>query len=81
MEFFPKLLPVVSSLRIVTMNGDRNNTLLINFLQEELALSPAAISVARKHSETSCGPLPMVLWQFGMISLHQLQQIFDWLEH
>ncbi|MDE5121690.1 MAG: DUF2949 domain-containing protein, partial [Trichodesmium sp. St19_bin1] len=50
------------------MNGDRNNTLLINFLQEELALSPAAISVARKHSEISCGPLPMVLWQFGMIS-------------
>ncbi|ABG53138.1 MAG: DUF2949 domain-containing protein [Trichodesmium sp. St16_bin4-tuft] len=61
------------------MEGDSTTNLLINFLQEELALSPAAISVARKHSETSCGPLPMVLWKLGMISLHQLQQIFDWL--
>ncbi|MDE5091988.1 MAG: DUF2949 domain-containing protein [Trichodesmium sp. St18_bin3_1_1] len=64
---------------MVTMEGDSTTNLLINFLQEELALSPAAISVARKHSETSCGPLPMVLWKLGMISLHQLQQIFDWL--
>ena len=63
------------------MEGDSTTNLLINFLQEELALSPAAISVARKHSETSCGPLPMVLWKLGMISLHQLQQIFDWLEN
>ncbi len=62
------------------MEGDRKTTLFIHFLQEELALSAAAISVARKHSETSCGPLPMILWKFGMISIHQLQQIFDWLE-
>ncbi len=62
------------------MQGDRRTTLLIDFLQEELALSAAAISVARKHSEASCGPLPMILWKFGMISLHQLQQIFDWLD-
>ncbi|MDY7002760.1 MAG: DUF2949 domain-containing protein [Cyanobacteriota bacterium] len=62
------------------MEGDRKTTLFLNFLQEELAISAAAISVARKHSEASCGPLPMILWKFGMISLQQLQQIFDWHE-
>ena len=62
------------------MEREDKNTQFLNFLHEELAISAAAISVARKHSEANCGPLPMILWQFGMISLHQLQQIFDWLE-
>ncbi|MDJ0554070.1 MAG: DUF2949 domain-containing protein [Microcoleaceae cyanobacterium MO_207.B10] len=62
------------------MDGDQKNKQFLNFLQEELAISAASISVARKHSEANCGPLPMILWQFGMISLNQLQQIFDWLE-
>jgi hypothetical protein len=24
--------------------------------------------------------LPMVLWQYGLVTLEQLDQIFDWLE-
>lgn len=64
----------------MTIEGDQKNTQFLNFLHEELAISTAAISVARKHSEANCGPLPMILWQFGMISLKQLQQIFDWLD-
>jgi hypothetical protein len=24
-------------------------------------------------------PIPMLLWQYGFISIHQLQKIFDWL--
>lgn len=62
------------------MESHHKNTQFLNFLQEELAISAAAISVAKKHSEAYCGPLPMILWQYGMISIKQLQQIFDWLE-
>ena len=25
--------------------------------------------------------LPIVLWQYGLVTLHQLEQIFDWLEN
>ncbi|MEM9213776.1 MAG: DUF2949 domain-containing protein [Cyanobacteria bacterium P01_F01_bin.150] len=50
------------------------------FLQEELALSPASIVLALRHSQQDPGPLPMILWQYGLITLEQLDRIFDWLE-
>ena len=52
---------------------------LINFLQEQLALSPLVIAMALRLGEQNPGPLPMILWQYGLISLEQLEQIFDWL--
>ena len=56
------------------------NASLIKFLQDELDISPAAINVAMRHYEQDPGPLPMVLWQYGLVSLNQLEQIYDWLE-
>ncbi len=53
---------------------------LIHFLQEELAISTASIAVALRHSEQDPGPLPMILWQYGLVTLEQLDQIYDWLE-
>jgi len=53
---------------------------LIDFLQEDLAISTASISVALRHSEQDPGPLPMILWQYGLITLEQLDKIYDWLE-
>jgi len=41
-------------------------TRLIRFLQEELAISAAAIAIALRHSEQDPGPLPMILWQYGL---------------
>lgn len=58
------------------MERDRQ---LIHFLQRDLALSEAAIAIALKHSEATTGPLPMILWQYGLVSLEQLSRIFDWL--
>jgi hypothetical protein len=52
----------------------------INFLQEDLALSSSSISIALRHLEQDPGPLPMILWQYGLITLEQLDQIYDWLE-
>ena len=52
----------------------------IRFLQEDLALSAASIALALRHREQDQGPLPMILWQYGLVTLEQLDRIFDWLE-
>jgi hypothetical protein len=53
---------------------------LINFLQEDLAISTASLNVALRHREEDPGSLIMILWQYGLITLEQLEQIYDWLE-
>lgn len=55
-------------------------TRLIQFLREELALPARAIAIAQRGQEQPSNVLPMVLWQYGLITLEQLDQIFDWLE-
>jgi hypothetical protein len=60
--------------------GTASYTKLIRFLQDELAISSPALQVALKHVEQDPGPLPMVLWQYGLVTLEQLDRIYDWLE-
>jgi hypothetical protein len=52
----------------------------LRFLKEELAISTAYIAIAERHSQQDPGPLPMILWQYGLVTLKQLDQIYDWLE-
>jgi len=58
----------------------RKRSKLIQFLREELALPTSAIDLAVKHSQPELAPLHMILWQYGLVTLSQLDQIFDWLE-
>ncbi len=53
---------------------------LLRFLQEELALPHDSLAIAQRSVEQSRGPLPMVLWQYGLITLEELDRIYDWLE-
>ena len=62
------------------MENERNSTEFINFLHDELAISDDAIAVALRYHEQNVGPLHMILWLYGLVSLEQLQKIFDWLE-
>ncbi|MHC5719238.1 MAG: DUF2949 domain-containing protein, partial [Nostoc sp.] len=39
----------------------------------------ADIAAALRHRELENGPLPMLLWQYGLVDLEQLGKIFDWL--
>uniref|UniRef100_B8HSJ0 DUF2949 domain-containing protein n=1 Tax=Cyanothece sp. (strain PCC 7425 / ATCC 29141) TaxID=395961 RepID=B8HSJ0_CYAP4 len=55
-------------------------TRLIEYLQGELAVPKSAIVFALKHCEEKLNLLPIVLWQYGLVTLEQLDQIFDWLE-
>ncbi|MEB3179052.1 MAG: DUF2949 domain-containing protein [Nostocaceae cyanobacterium] len=57
-----------------------NYSRLIRFLQEDLSISSASLAVALRHREQDPGPLPMILWQYGLVTLEQLDQIYDWLE-
>ena len=53
---------------------------LIRFLEEDLSISTSSIAIALRHLENDPGPLPMILWQYGLVTIEQLEQIFDWLE-
>jgi hypothetical protein len=53
---------------------------LIQFLTDELSVSDSSISLALRQVEQDPAPLHMVLWQYGLITLEQLDRIFDWLE-
>jgi len=69
--------------------NSKNYTHFINFLQNELSISSASIAVAERVSISSEFPspqldssaLPMILWKYGLVSLAELDKIFDWLEN
>ena len=51
---------------------------LLQFLQRRLGLSPSAIELGIRQAELEQAPLPIVLWSFGLLSLSQLEEVFDW---
>ncbi len=61
--------------------GGTVNARLIQFLQEELAIPERSIAIALRHQQESTpNLLPMILWQYGLITLEDLDKIFDWME-
>jgi hypothetical protein len=52
---------------------------LLTFLHTELSIPAASLDLAIRQTELP-SQLPMVLWQYGLVSLNQLDQIFDWME-
>ena len=51
----------------------------IKFLKEELALSSDSIAIVQRAVEEHPAPIPMVLWQYGLVTLEELDRIYDWL--
>ena len=51
---------------------------LLQFLQRRLGLSPSALELGLRQAELEQAPLPIVLWSFGLLSLQQLEDVFDW---
>jgi hypothetical protein len=52
----------------------------LRFLRQHLAIPHADLRLALRHPEQTPNLLPMILWQYGLVTLNQLNQIFDWLE-
>lgn len=53
---------------------------LSTFLREELALSQDSLEIAERSVEQNHGSLPIVLWQYGLININELDRIYDWLD-
>jgi hypothetical protein len=53
---------------------------LIDFLYQNLNLSNDSIQLALKKSQSNYGSLPIVLWQYGLVNLLELNKIYDWVE-
>lgn len=53
---------------------------LIRFLQEDVAIPASYLAIAFKQIEQNPGPLPMILWQYGLVTIEQLDRIYDWME-
>jgi Protein of unknown function (DUF2949) len=51
---------------------------LIEFLQQELSISAQEIGLVTPCPETPLSQLPIMLWQYGLITIQQLEKIFDW---
>jgi hypothetical protein len=63
------------------MKLNKQENQFIYFLQKELAVSTPAISLALRHYQRELTPLSMILWQYGLVSLRQLEQIMTWMEN
>lgn len=57
-----------------------SETRLLNFLQNDLAIPATDLQFALRQGEESAGPLPMILWQYGLVDITQLDRIFDWMD-
>lgn len=53
---------------------------LSTFLREELSLSQDSLAIAERSAKQNHGQLPIVLWQYGLINLQELERIYDWLD-
>ena len=54
-------------------------TNFVKFLKEELSLSNDSIDTVQRAVKENPAPIPMVLWQYGLITLEELDRIYDWL--
>jgi Protein of unknown function (DUF2949) len=53
---------------------------IVKFLCQDLNLSNESVQLALKQTQSARGTLPIVLWQYGLVSLQQLERIFELFE-
>ena len=53
----------------------------MQFLQDELEIPNANLQLALRHSEQTLNLLLIILWQYGLVTLTQINQMFDGLEN
>jgi Protein of unknown function (DUF2949) len=56
-----------------------NDPRFLTYLQQDLGLSEAALAIAIRQQQPTTTELPIVLWNYGLITLEQVGQIFDWM--
>jgi hypothetical protein len=53
---------------------------VVDFLRQDLSVPDESVRLALKQSQSDYGSLPIVLWQYGLVSLQQLDRLYDWFE-
>jgi len=59
---------------------------LLCFLEEEIGIAPTEVATAQRllrrlnqqQPDQSSNLLPIVLWQYGLMTLEQLDRVLDW---
>ena len=74
------MIPLPLYFPSIVISNVVNDPRLIQYLQQDLSLSDSALAVATRQRQPSVTELPIVLWNYGLIDLEQLGQIFDWME-
>ena len=59
----------------------KKNADLLRFLEEELAIPTDDLQLAMRQTNKVPSLLPMVLWQYGFVSINELERIFDWMQY
>lgn len=57
-----------------------SNHPLMHYLRDDLSLSSDSIALAFQQAHKTPSLMPMVLWQYGLVSISELGQILDWLD-
>ena len=57
-----------------------NDPRFLDYLTQDLGLSEAALALATRQQQPTTTELPIVLWNYGLITLEQVGQIFDWMD-
>ncbi|WP_229636961.1 DUF2949 domain-containing protein [Candidatus Atelocyanobacterium thalassae] len=79
--FFSSWCQNINNLTLSTvMQKQLISTEFRQFLQQEIAISSKDLSVVFNNQRQPNDPIPMLLWQYGLISSNQLQLIWDWLD-
>lgn len=52
---------------------------LIKFLKQELGIPTSSIKLALRHHQEDWATFPIILWQYGLITIEQLDSIFEWM--
>ena len=50
------------------------------FLRNELTISAVELDLVMEKQAELSAPIPMLLWQYGLVSRSQLERVFDWME-
>lgn len=61
------------------MNGYDVNPELICFLRDEIGVLPRGLVMAQRLCQETSGSLPVILWQYGLLTLEQLERTWEWL--
>lgn len=51
---------------------------LVEFLRRDIGLSDDALNLGLRQAVQEQAPLPVTLWRFGLISLGQLDRVYEW---